>query len=84
MGIDSGDAFDPVSEPCVGPPIKLIYERWHYRMPPEPPQWPNMGSTERAAWDKARDLVEQLRLVTHEMRVRGLLQVDEAYWVNLW
>jgi hypothetical protein len=68
----------------VGPKIELTYARWHYQMPPNPPEWDRMGPNEQAEWNKARELVEKLMLVTHEMRNRGLLPVDKAYWVNLW
>ena len=85
MGALSDDGPDDgPREKRVGPPIKLTYERWHHRMPPNPPEWSRMGPHERAEWEKARELVEKLRLTTHELRARGLLDVDPAYWVNLW
>jgi len=85
MGALSNDGPDDgPREKRIGPPIKLTYERWHYRMPPNPPEWSRMGPAERAEWEKDRELVEKLRLLTHEMRQRGLLQVDAAYWSNLW
>jgi hypothetical protein len=85
MGALSNDGpDDEPREKRIGPPIKLTYERWHHRMPPNPPEWSRMGPHERAEWEKARELVEKLRLTTHEMRARGLLDVDPAYWVNLW
>lgn len=85
MGALSDDGRDdPPSEPRVGPRIELTYERWHYRMPPKPPEWPRMGLDERDEWEQARALVDQLRHLMHEMRARGWVPVDKEYWVNLW
>jgi len=85
MGALSDDGRDdPPVELRIAHRPQLVYERWHWRMPPNPPQWSRMGPLERAEWEKDRELVEKLRLLTHEMRERGLLQVDAAYWSNLW
>lgn len=84
MGALSNDGPDDgPREKRIAGPIELTYERWHYRMPKNPPECGRMGPVERAEWEHARKLVNDLRLVTHEMRCLGLLQVDPAYWVNL-
>lgn len=85
MGATSDDGRDdPPSEMRIAHRPQLVYERWHYHMPPNPPEWPRMGPLERAEWEEGRRLTDQYRLLTHEMRVRKLLPVDDAYWRNQW